>query len=121
MKIRDFKDLVIWQRAKELAILVYQVTKDFPKAEQFGMMSQIRRAAVSIPSNVAEGYARQHTGEFIQFLYTALGSAAELETQLIISRDLGYLKVEGFNKALGMLKEIQKMLNGLMNSLRARA
>jgi len=119
--IQNFKDLMVWQRAKKFAIEVYKATKSFPRAEQFGLASQVRRAAISIPSNIAEGYARQYTGEFIQFLYMALGSAAELETQLIISEELRYMKEEELKGMLGILKEIQKMLNGLINSLREKA
>ena len=120
MKVQDFKDLVVWQKAKELAIEIYRITTDFPRSEQFGLISQIRRAVVSIPSNIAEGYARQHTREFMQFLFVALSSAAELETQLIISKGLGYTKAESFDKVIDRLKEIQRMLNGLINSLRAK-
>lgn len=112
MKIKDFKDLIVWQKAKELAIVIYKTIKDFPRNEQFGLTSQIKRAVISIPSNIAEGYARQHTGEFIQFVYIAMGSAAELETQIIISKELCYLKEEAFNKIISDLKEIQRMLKG---------
>ena len=118
MKIQDFKELIVWQKAKELSVLVYKLTKDFPRTEQYGLISQIRRAAVSIPSNIAEGYGRQHIGEYVQFLYVALGSASELETQLIISGELGYTKDDQYCIAMNMLKEIQKMLNGLINSLK---
>jgi len=120
VKVQDFKDLIVWQRGKELAVIIYKLTRNYPQAEQYGLTSQLRRAAISIPSNIAEGYARQHTGEFIQFLYTALGSAAELETQLIISEELGYLKLGEFSKAIDVLKENQKMLNGLINSLKTK-
>jgi len=120
MKVQDFKDLIVWQRAKELTVMIYKLTKEFPKAEQYGLTSQIRRAAVSIVSNVSEGYARQHTGEFIQFLYIAMSSSAELETQLIIAEELEYLRPEEHDKILSVLKEIQKMLNGLINSLKSR-
>ena len=120
MKVQDFKDMIVWQRAKELTMLVYEGTRQYPKAEQFGLTSQVRRAAVSIVSNIAEGYARQHTREYIQSLYTSLGSAAELETQMIVSFGLGYLKGETFTNIMDKVKEVQKMLNGLIRSLEPR-
>ncbi len=86
-KIKSFKDLKIWQKGIEIVNDIYQITKTFPKEEMFGLISQMRRAAVSIPSNIAEGFKRIHNKEYQQFLYTALGSAAELETQLIISQN----------------------------------
>ncbi len=121
MKVKDFKDLIVWQKAKQLAVLLYKVTKKFPRSEQFGLISQLQRAAVSIPSNISEGHTRQHTKEFIQFLYIALGSAAELETQLMISKELGYLKADDCDSVSINLREVQKMLNGLIFSLRRRS
>ncbi|MFH1361729.1 MAG: four helix bundle protein [bacterium] len=118
--MRDFKELIVWQKAKELVVFVYALTKFFPKNEQFGLISQITRATVSIVSNIAEGCARQHTKEYIQFLYLALGSAAELETQLVVSQELGYLAEDDLAKATELLKDVQKMLNGLIKSLRRR-
>ena len=119
LKIRDFKELIVWQRAKELSIEIYRLTKFFPKDEQFGITSQIRRAGVSVVSNIAEGYVRQRTKEFIRFLYTALASAAELETQLMICHELGYIK-SGEEYVDSKLKEIQRLLNGLINSLKRK-
>ena len=121
MKIQDFKDLVVWQKAKRLAVLLYRVTKKFPRNEQFGLISQLQRAVISVPSNIAEGHSRQHTKEFIQFLYVALGSAAELETQLAIAQELGYLAFDDYNGIIDNIKEIQKMLNGLINSLKRKS
>src|SRR6185312_6293694 len=86
----NFKDLIAWQKAMQVASLVYKLTGAFPSEEKFGLVSQIRRAAVSIPSNIAEGQARHTTGEFVQFISHAEGSVAELETQLLLSISLGF-------------------------------
>ena len=90
--VKSFHDLVAWQKAMELVTEIYKVSQKFPKEEMFGLTSQIRRAAVSIPSNIAEGRGKSSTGEFQQFLYHARGSLAEVETQLLIAINLGYLK-----------------------------
>src|SRR6266571_7141138 len=87
---RSYKDLLVWQKGTALAQLVYQVTKNFPSEEKFGLIAQMRRAAISIPSKIAEGQARHTTGEFVQFLSHAEGSVAELETQFVIAGELGY-------------------------------
>jgi four helix bundle protein len=121
VKVQDFKELVVWQKAKLLAVGVYRLTDGFPKSEQFGLTSQIRRAAISIASNIAEGYARQHTREYVQFLYTALASAAELETQLMIAKEIGYLKTADHDTIIIEIKEVQRMLGGLLNALKAKA
>jgi four helix bundle protein len=99
--MRTYKDLDVWKNEVELVKKIYTTTLDFPKEEMYGLTSQIRRSDISIPSNIAEGSARNGTKEFIQFLYIALGSAAELETQLIISKDLGYLKDLSLSEDLG--------------------
>jgi four helix bundle protein len=91
-KIKNFKDLKIWQRGMELAKAIYQVTDSFPAKEIYGLSSQMRRSAVSIPSNIAEGFMRKHNKEYKQFLYIALGSLAELETQVLLSEELGFFK-----------------------------
>jgi four helix bundle protein len=121
VKVQDFKELVVWQKAKLPAVGVYRLTDGFPKSEQFGLTSQIRRAAISIASNIAEGYARQHTREYVQFLYTALASAAELETQLMIAKEIGYLKTADHDTIIIEIKEVQRMLGGLLNALKAKA
>jgi len=90
-KIKSFRDLDVWRLGKEIVLEVYQSSKNFPKGELYGMVSQMRRAGVSIPSNIAEGFIRIHNKEYRQFLYMALGSCAELETQVEISCDLGFL------------------------------
>lgn len=90
IKIQSYKDLIAWQKSMELSVLVYKLTDNFPKSEMFSLVNQIRRATVSIPSNIAEGWARKGLGEYIQFLSIAYGSASELETQLILSKKLRF-------------------------------
>jgi four helix bundle protein len=115
--IRSFQDLVVWQRGIELVEQVYKMTTTFPKDEVFGLRSQLRRAAVSIPSNIAEGQARHSTKEFLNFLSIARGSLAELETQLIIAGRLAYLKEEERTELLQRTAEVGRLLNGLIKSL----
>jgi len=118
--MQTHKNLKVWQRSISLVTEIYRVTRDFPKEEIYCMVSQLRRAAISIPSNIAEGSARKHTREYIQFLYVSLGSAAEIETQIIISINLGYIISD---KAVGIqaeLEEIIRMLIGLIKSLSNR-
>jgi four helix bundle protein len=112
---RDYKDLIVWQKAIDLVVEIYAVTKAFPKEELYGLTSQLRRCAVSVPSNIAEGQGRLTRGEFRQFLGHAKGSLGEMETQLIIAERLGYLK--GSQTYLGRLAEVARLLNGLLNSL----
>jgi four helix bundle protein len=112
---QSYKDLQVWQKAIALVTQIYTATRVFPKEEMFGLASQMRRAAVSIPSNIAEGQARLTRGEFRQFLGHAKGSLAELETQLIIAQNLGYLTEP--DTLLAQSSEVARMLNGLLNSL----
>ena len=111
------KDLVVWQKSIDHVLNIYKVTSDYPKEELFGIVSQMRRAAVSIPSNIAEGYGRIYGKETSKFLSNALGSAAELETQLIISKDLGFLPVNQAEQMLGEIAEIIRMLTSLIKTL----
>jgi four helix bundle protein len=111
----NFKDLVVWQRAVDLVAEIYVATRDFPRDELYGLTSQVRRAAVSIPSTIAEGQGRLTRGEFRQFLGQAKGSLAEVETQLIIAHRLGYLASP--DSLLEHLNEVGRLLNGLLNSL----
>jgi four helix bundle protein len=115
--IRSYRDLDIWKKGVELVGNIYLVTKDFPKSEIYALVDQIRRAAVSIPSNIAEGHARQHRREFKQFLFIALGSLAELETQLIVAEKLNYLEKEKLNQTLSEMDVIGKMTRGLIKKL----
>ncbi len=117
MKIKSFKDLKIWERSVELVKAIYDLTKTFPKEELYGLTSQIRRAAVSVPSNIAEGFARYHNKEYKQFLYTSLGSCAELSTQLIIAERLNYLDNEKADILFGEIEEISKMTMALIKKL----
>ncbi|MEN9552117.1 MAG: hypothetical protein RI935_494 [Candidatus Parcubacteria bacterium] len=110
----SYKDLIVWQKSYELSILIYAITKKFPKEEIFGLTSQMRRAAVSIPSNVAEGNIRFGKKENAQFLKIAYGSAAELETQLLISKDLGYVIEKDYTIAVSLLNEVMKILYTLL-------
>jgi four helix bundle protein len=116
-KTQNFKDLIVWQKAISLAKATYQLTTIFPAEEKFGLIAQMRRAAVSIPSNVAEGQARHTTGEFIQFISHAEGSTAELETQMILSIELGFVEAKTTKAALVLLDDIRRMLNGLRRKL----
>jgi len=116
-KSRSYKDLEVWQVSLELVKAIYQITAKFPSPERFGLTQQIRRAAISIPSNVAEGQFRNSSKEFKQFLSIALGSAAELETQLIIGREINYLSVEESTFLLKILERIMKMLKKLSLSI----
>jgi four helix bundle protein len=115
--LKSYKDLKVWQRSYQLCLEIYKITKGFPDEEKYGLTSQLRRAAVSVPSNISEGYGRKTTPEYIQFLYIAYGSVCEIETQILLSGDLGYIS----NGKLAMLKEgireIERMLKALIRSL----
>lgn len=116
--VNSYKDLIVWQKSFHLAILVYQMTISFPREELYALVSQMRRAAVSIPSNIAEGYSRRGKKEYLQFLEIAFGSSAELETQLLLARELNYLSEENLKISLELLVEVRKMLSALMAKLR---
>ena len=118
--LRNYKDLQVWQKAYQLSLEVYKATGEFPKHELYGITAQIRRAAVSIPTNVAEGYGRKSTKEYIQFLYVAYGSLCELETQILLSADLGYIDAERLKKLQDQIGEVERMLKALINSLEQR-
>lgn len=119
-KIKSYKDLLVWQKGLQLVKMIYQTTRAFPSDERFGLVAQMRRAAVSVPSNIAEGQTRRTTGEFIQFISHAEGSLAELETQLLISLDLGFLNGTEADHLLASIEELQKMLNSLRHRLAPR-
>ena len=112
---KDFRDLIVWQKAMEMVTDIYRATQSFPSEERFGLTSQLRRAAVSVPSNIAEGQGRLTKGEFRQFLGNAKGSLAEVETQLMIARNLGYLAAP--EPILDQASEVARLLNGLLRSL----
>ena len=115
--LNSYKELTVWRKSIDLILEIYRLTDNFPRSELYGLTSQMRRAAVSIPSNIAEGYSRRHRQEYIQFIKVAFGSGAELETQIIIAKRLGFtsgFKVEG---AENLLSEVMKMLNKLVTTL----
>ena len=114
---RTHKDLEVWRKAIDFVTVIYGTTGLFPKSEIYGLISQIRRAAVSIPSNIAEGATRKNKTEFKQFLYIALASAAELETQLTIARNLGYLQENEIISLTDELNTISRMIQGLIKSI----
>jgi four helix bundle protein len=117
MALRSYQELIGWKKGIELVTDVYRLTQKFPKQEIYGLTSQIRRAAVSIPSNIAEGQGRMSRGEFKQFLGHARGSVFELESQVLIARNLAYLNLEEGEFLLARITELGRILNGLLNSL----
>lgn len=119
--MKTYQDLIVWQKSIELVIQVYEITDQFPKEEIFGLTSQIRRAAVSLPSNIAEGKMRGGDVEFKRFLLIAFASGAELETQLIIARKLPKTIKLDYNKVDSLLEEVMKMLNKLISQLEPSA
>jgi four helix bundle protein len=120
MSVTSYKDLKVWQVGMALAAEVYQVSREFPKAETYGLCSQLQRAAVSIPSNIAEGHARDSTKEFLHHLSIAMGSLAELETQILLAHQFGYLSAESQILITSKTDELGKMLRGLQKPLRAK-
>jgi four helix bundle protein len=119
-KIQSYKDLIVYQKGYKLSLDVYRVTKNFPKDELYSMVSQMRRSAVSIPCNIAEGYRRGHRKEYIQFLHVAQGSCGELETLLSLSRDLDFIEEAIFQELYQSQDEISRLLRGLIFSLTKR-
>ena len=117
----NYKNLVVWQKSMALTVNIYKIVKKLPKEEMFALSDQMRRAAVSIPSNIAEGCGRRLQGELKYFLRIACGSAAELETQMQICLNLGYLQSEDIEESLCLLHEVEKMLNSFMNSKKLRS
>ncbi|MGE5295908.1 MAG: four helix bundle protein [Solirubrobacterales bacterium] len=121
MKVKDYKDLVVWQKGIDLADMVYTVTDGFPREEIYGLTSQMRRAGVSVPSNVAEGFVRRSTAEYRQHLYVSLGSCAELDTQLIIAGRRKYIAGERLIEVAEELNHEMRMLVSLIGRLDADA
>jgi four helix bundle protein len=119
IKAKHYKELLVWQKGMSLARGVYGLTATFPADERFGLVSQIRRAAVSVPSNIAEGQARQGTREFLQFLSHASGSLADLETQLLLSVEMTHCTTKDVESIAGLINELQKMMVSLRRSLEA--
>ena len=116
-KIQRYEDLIAWQQAYEIVIKVYQATKNFPQDERFGLTQQVQRAAVSIPSNIAEGFGRHTRPDYLRFLDMARGSTYELQTQMRIAHDLGYLDNP---ELMDKIEELERVLNGLIRALRSK-
>ena len=118
MKIERFEDLISWQKARELTREIYKVSQSTPFAKDFGLCDQIRRAAVSVMSNIAEGFDRAGRAEFHQYLVIAKGSAAEVRSQLYVAHDIGYIDQETFARLKGLAEETSRIINGLRSSLK---
>jgi four helix bundle protein len=116
--MQDFRNLKVWQKAHQLVLDVYKATKVYPKEELFSLTSQMRRSAMSIPTNLAEGCGRGSDADFARFLWMANGSTKELDYQLILSRDLRYLDAESYTSLTSLLDEVKRMLTGLIQSVR---
>ena len=116
----NFKELLVWKKSIEFVTEIYEITASFPSEEKFGLVSQIRRSAVSIPSNIAEGNARRSSADYIQFLKIARGSGAEVETQIVISKNLGFIEELKCEELTSKITEIMKMINGLINYLKTK-
>src|SRR4051812_45062202 len=117
-KINNFTDLRVWQEAHKLAIVIYKETESFPKHELFGLVSQLRRAAVSVTSNIAEGFSRHSSKEKIQFYSVAHGSLTEVENQLLLARDINYLTPDVYTVIYAQLTTVHKLLNAFIKSTR---
>jgi len=115
--LKNYKELNVWQKSYELCLKIYQITAKFPNEERYGLTSQIRRSAVSIPSNIAEGYGRKTTLDYIRMLYISYGSVCELETQILLTGDLGFIDKGELDTAKKDIAEIERMLKALIKSL----
>jgi len=115
--LKNYKELNVWQKSYQLCLEIYNITKGFPKDEQYGLTSQIRRAAVSLPSNIAEGYGRKTTPDYLRSLYIAYGSCCELETQILLAGDLGYIKDTNIKELLATIGDVERMLKALIRAL----
>jgi four helix bundle protein len=113
--MKDFKDLEVWKECKNLVLMIYKVTENFPKTEQFGLTNQVRRAAVSVPSNIAEGIGRRTDKDSSNFMFIARGSLFEIETQIIISFELAYLSDMQFEEIANQINLCRKLVNGMIN------
>ena len=117
MAVPSYKDLIVWQKAMDLVVEAYRITTRFPTDERFGLTIQIRRAAVSVPSNIAEGQGRGPTQDFIRFLSIARGSLQEVDTQLLLAARLGFLPQGDYDRLADLIVEVAKMINGLIRSI----
>ena len=119
--MRDFKKIQVWQKAHNFVLTMYKATENFPREELFGLTSQIRRATASIPTNIAEGAGRETQKEFSRFIHVAAGSASEVEYQLLLAHDLGYLNAEIYKELDANITEIKKMLHGFAKALKSES
>jgi len=119
VKVTTFRDLKVWEKAHKLVLEVYKITKNFPREEKFGLVAQLRRSISSVPTNIVEGHKRKSRKEYLYFLNTADGSLEEAKYQIMLSKDLGYLKDSEYNDLLPMCDEVGRMLYGLQKSLKA--
>ena len=117
MEVKSYQELIVWQKAMDLAESVYKLTYGFPREEVYGLTSQVRRSAVSIPSNIAEGQGRSSTRDFLNFLSIARGSLCEMETQVLLAERLGYVKGRDGSGLLNQAAEVGRLINGLSNAL----
>ena len=115
--LKSFKELIVWQKAYQLCLEIYRISKEFPNDEKYGLSSQMRRAALSIPSNIAEGYGRRTIPDYVRCLYIAYGSTCELETQILLAKDLDYLESDDELLILERINEVERMLMALIKSL----
>jgi len=115
--LKNYKELNVWQKSYDLCLNIYRITAKFPNEEKYGLTSQIRRSAVTIPSNIAEGYGRKTTVDYIRMLYIAYGSVCELETQILLAGDLGFIEKGELGTAKKYIAEIERMLKALIKSL----
>jgi four helix bundle protein len=117
--MKDFRQLQVWEKSHQLALAVYKATREFPKEELYGLTSQIRRASMSVPTNIAEGCGRYTDAEFARFLQIAMGSASETEYQLLLGKDLGFLSNQLYKKLHNDVEEVKRMLASLITTIRA--
>jgi four helix bundle protein len=115
--LKNYKELKVWQKSYQLCLKIYKETKKYPKIEVYGLTSQMRRAALSIPCNIAEGYGRKTTADYLRFLYMSYGSTCELETQILLSGDLRYLRAKSLSELQRDIGEVERMLKALIKSL----
>ncbi|MDO8429019.1 MAG: four helix bundle protein [Candidatus Daviesbacteria bacterium] len=116
MSIQSFKDLITWQRAHKLVLSIYRCTKFFPAEERYSLVDQMRRCSISVSSNIAEGFSRKSYKEKVQFYYMALGSTTELENQILVSKDVGYVNETSYRELIQQILEVHKLINGLIKA-----
>ena len=119
-KLNSFKDLTVWQKSIDFAGIIYKITEQFPNSELYGITNQMRRAVISISSNIAEGFKRSHNKEKVQFYNVAFGSTAELESQTEVAYKLGFLREDDYRKLISSITEVSKMINGLIKSTNSK-